>query len=195
MCHLLGLSRLCCSTKHKSFYSVLQLITRALLILSNWAKVTLALVCTLTYIVCCILGLDFILRRIKADNNSNNKKWVTIQIFTESFVSNLCFLSLSFTTSSGLFHRLIISHVIIQLNATNNSSEMLMTVYFYKEFIKNMWHTYVSYICRSNPVFIRQHARFIMSANENARVSNRGYSAFTACVFFSPQVTFHHHLG
>lgn len=59
-----------------------------------------------------------------------------------------------------------------------------MTVYFYKEFIKNMWHTYVSYICRSNPVFIRQHARFIMSANENARVSNQGYSAFTACGFF-----------
>lgn len=47
-----------------------------------------------------------------------------------------------------------------------------------------MWHAYVSYICRSNPVFIRQHARFIMSANENAPVSNRGYSAFTACVFF-----------
>lgn len=36
-----------------------------------------------------------------------------------------------------------------------------------------MWHTYVSYICQSNPVFIRQHARFIMSANENARVTQR----------------------
>lgn len=49
-----------------------------------------------------------------------------------------------------------------------------------------MWHTYVSYICRSNPVFIRQRARLIMSANENApRVQSGLLIVYCLCFFFS----------
>lgn len=53
------------------------------------------------------------------------------------------------------------------------------------------------YIYHSNPLFVRQHAQLIKSANENASVCHQGYSAFSVFLlfFFLTQVTSHHHLG
>lgn len=39
------------------------------------------------------------------------------------------------------------------------------------------------YIYHSNPLFIRQHAQVIMSANENACACHQGYSVFSVLLF------------